>query len=68
MRIEWIWLLPIGALLLLAFDCGGGARLMWDMQPAAKHIKGIGPVCLRVLAAILASAATLTRLVHPAGG
>ncbi|GAA3093881.1 hypothetical protein [Streptomyces echinatus] len=71
MRIEWIWLLPMGTLLLVGFDYGGVARLMWDMQPAARHIERLGrlgPVCLRVLAAILALAATASHLVRPAGG
>lgn len=66
MHIQWIWLLPVGALVLVAWDYGGVARLMWDMQPAARRRTWPGPTGLRVIAGILAIAATMTRLIEPA--
>ncbi|GAA3075154.1 hypothetical protein [Streptomyces glomeratus] len=65
MHIEWIWLLPVGALLLVACDYGGVARLMWDMQPAAARNVRPGPTGLRVIAGILA---IVTRLIQPTDG
>ncbi|MEU6370049.1 hypothetical protein ABZ876_31090 [Streptomyces sp. NPDC046931] len=68
LRVEWIWVLPVGALLLVACDYGGVARLMWDMQPAAARKTWPGPTGLRVIAGILAIVAIATRLLQPTGG
>ena len=53
MHIEWIWVLPVGALLLVACDYKGAARLMWNMQPAARRSAWPGPTGFRVIAGIL---------------
>ncbi|QOV36038.1 hypothetical protein IM697_39400 [Streptomyces ferrugineus] len=56
------------ALLLIACDYGGVARLMWDMQPAARRNMWPGPAGLRVIAGALAVVAIATRLIQPADG
>jgi hypothetical protein len=68
LHIEWIWVLPVCALLLVAWDYGGVARLMWDMQPAARRRAWPGPTGVRVIAGILAIMAIVTRLIQPANG
>jgi hypothetical protein len=68
LHIEWIWVLPVCALLLVACDYGGVARLMWDMQPAARRRAWPGPTGVRVIAGILAIMAIVTRLIQPANG
>lgn len=67
LHFEWIWVLPIGALLLVACDYGGVARLMWNMQLAARQRLWPGPTGLRVVAGIMAILATVTRLVQWTG-
>lgn len=65
MHTEWIWVVPVGALLLVACDYGGVARLMWDMRPDARRRLWPGPAGLRVIAGVLA---IVTRLIQPAHG
>ncbi|MFH9009052.1 hypothetical protein ACH4E5_38180 [Streptomyces afghaniensis] len=67
-HIEWIWVLPVGALLLVACGYGGVARLMWNMQPAARRSAWPGPTGIRVIAGILAIVAIATRLIQPVRG
>ncbi|CAL9661090.1 hypothetical protein SUDANB105_07014 [Streptomyces sp. enrichment culture] len=68
LRIEWIWVLPVGALVLVACDYGGVARLMWEMQPPARRRLWPGVTGFRVTAGILAIVTIVTRLIEPAGG